>query len=222
MAIDGILADLASQGWSRFSNHDSDIEDVITQLGFIILENDVLVQQHTPALVTSSERLPPHTDHHLSHYILWHCLVQDQRGGHSIMIDGLRVFSLMPSDVQEILRTIHLKEHLVFKDDVGYHPLIYETPLGDRIYYSVLFEPTAFWLVNEDLSIKQQEAFDTFNEAVRFAKTIQLKLKPGECLVIDNRRMLHGRTALEDNSNRLLKRYWIGAEKIEKYVEHRG
>ena len=99
MAIDGILADLASQGWSRFSNHDSDIEDVITQLGFIILENDVLVQQHTPALVTSSERLPPHTDHHLSHYILWHCLVQDQRGGHSIMIDGLRVFSLMPSDI---------------------------------------------------------------------------------------------------------------------------
>ena len=94
--------------------------------------------------------------------------------------------------------------------------------MGDRIYYSVLFEPTAFWLVNEDLSIKQQEAFDTFNEAVRFAQTIQLKLKPGECLVIDNRRMLHGRTALEDNSNRLLKRYWIGAEKIEKYVERRG
>lgn len=222
MAIDEILADLDSQGWSQFSNRDSDIEDVINQLGFIILENDVFVQQQTPALVTSSERLPPHTDHHLSHHILWHCLVQDLHGGYSIMVDGLRVFSSMPPDVQEVLRTIHLKEHSVFKGDIGYHPLIYETPMGDRIYYSVLFEPTAFWLANEKLSNKQKVAFDTFNEAVRLAKTMRIKLKPGECLVVDNRRILHGRTSLEDNSNRLLKRYWIGAEKIEKYVEHRG
>ena len=75
------------------------------------------------------------------------------------MVDGLRVFSSMPHDVQELLRSIHLKEHSVFKGDVGYHPLIYETPMGDRIYYSVLFEPTAFWLANEKLTNRAKRGF---------------------------------------------------------------
>lgn len=219
MAIDEILADLDFQGWSQFSNQDFDIEEVMKHLGFIIMENDVLIERQSPALVTSAEGLPPHTDHHLSHYILWHCLVQDSQGGHSIMVDGLRIFCSMPHDIQELLRSIHLKEHSVFKGDVGYHPLINETPMGDRIYYSVLFEPTAFWLANERLTKEQKEAFDTFNEAVRESKTTRFKLKPGECLVVDNGRILHGRSPLQDDSNRLLKRYWIGKEEFEKSVE---
>jgi len=222
MPIDGILADLDFQGWSQFSSQDCSIDKVMGQLGFIIMENDVLIERNSPALVTSAEGLPPHTDHHLSHYILWHCLVQDSQGGHSIMVDGLRIFSSMPHDIQELLRSINLKEHSVFKGDVGYHPLIYETPLGDRIYYSVLFEPTGFWLANERLTKEQEKAFDIFNEAVREAKTMRIKLKPGECLVVDNGRILHGRSSLQDNSNRLLKRYWIGKEEFEKYVEQRA
>tara|TARA_B110000914_G_scaffold218967_1_gene226958 strand:+ start:1085 stop:1756 length:672 start_codon:yes stop_codon:yes gene_type:complete len=221
MPIDGILADLDFQGWSQFSSQDCSIDKVMGQLGFIIMENDVLIERNSPALVTSAEGLPPHTDHHLSHYILWHCLVPDSQGGYSIMVDGLRIFRSMPSNIQELLRSIHLKEHSVFKGDVGYHPLIYETPIGDRIYYSVLFEPTAFWLAGEILTKEQKEAFDTFNEAVRVAKTMRIKLKPGECLVVDNRRILHGRSPLQYNSNRLLKRYWIGKEELEKSVEQR-
>ena len=222
MAVDEILADLDFQGWSRFSNQDFNIEEVMKHLGFIIMENDVLIERHSPALVTSAEGLPPHNDHHLSHYILWHCLVQDSRGGHSIMVDGLRVFNSMPHDIQEFLRRIHLKEHSIFQGDVGHHPLIYETPTGDRIYYSVLFEPTAFWLADEKLTGEQKDAFDTFNEAVKVAETMCIKLKPGECLVVDNGRILHGRSPLEENSNRLLKRYWIGKEELEKSIDPRA
>lgn len=222
MAIDEILADLDFQGWSQFSNQDFDIEEVMKHLGFIIMENDVLIERHSPALVTSAEGLPPHNDHHLSHYILWHCLVQDSRGGYSIMVDGLRVFYSMSHEIQELLRSIHLKEHSVFKGDVGHHPLIYETPMGDRIYYSVLFEPTAFWLADDKLTEEQKDAFDTFNEAVKVAETMRIKLKPGECLVVDNGRILHGRSSLRENSNRLLKRYWIGKEELEKSIEHRA
>jgi alpha-ketoglutarate-dependent taurine dioxygenase len=34
--------------------------------------------------------------------------------------------------------------------------------------------------------------------------------------VINNRRIFHGRTALSDNSNRFLKRYWISKSKHKK------
>ena len=222
MAIKRILADLDIQGWSQFSNQDFDIGEVINHLGYTIMENDVRIVRKSPALVTSAEGLPPHNDHHLSHFILWHCLVQDSQGGHSIMVDGLRIFRSMTPEIRELLRSIHLKEHAIFKGDVGYHPLIYETSMGDRIYYSVLFEPTAFWLANERLSNEQKLAFDTFNEAVKEATPECIKLNPGECLVVDNRRMLHGRTAIPDDSNRLLKRYWIGDEEFEKLVKQRA
>ena len=60
-------------------------------------------------------------------------------------------------------------------------------------------------MANERLNKEQETAFDTFNEAVREAKTMRIKLKPGECLVVDNGRIFHGRSSLQDNSNRLLK-----------------
>jgi len=214
MTIERILEDLNFQGWSQFSIENYDIQELISHLGYTIMENDVRIVRTNPALVTSSEGLPPHTDHHLSHYILWHCITQDSQGGQSIMVDGLRIFRAMSSEIRECLRSIHLKEHAIFKGDLGYHPLIYETSIGDRIYYSVLFEPTGFWLAKERLSKEQKLAFDAFNEAVKEATPECIKLNPGECLVVDNGRMLHGRTAILDDSNRLLKRYWIGDEEF--------
>jgi hypothetical protein len=214
MTIERILEDLDFQGWSQFSIRNYDIPELISHLGYTIMENDVRIVRTSPALVTSAEGLPPHTDHHLSHYILWHCITQDSKGGQSIMVDGLSIFRSMSSEIRGHLRSIHLKEHAIFKGDLGYHPLIYETEIGDRIYYSVLFEPTGFWLTNERLSNEQKLAFDTFNKAVKEATPECIKLNPGECLVVDNGRMLHGRTAIRDDSNRLLKRYWIGDEEF--------
>lgn len=216
MTIERILKELDSQGWSKFPIRNYEISELISNLGHIIMENDVRIVKTSPALVTSSEGLPPHTDHHLSNHILWHCVSQDSQGGHSIIVDGLHIFRSMPSEIREVLRSIRLKEHTVFKGDMGNHPLIYETAAGERIYYSVLFEPTEFWLANDLLSDIQRIAFDAFNEAVKEAVPVYIKLNPDECLVVDNGRILHGRTAINDESNRLLKRYWIGDKSVEK------
>jgi hypothetical protein len=116
----------------------------------------------------------------------------------------------MDPETQEVLRHINLMEHSIFKNDLEYHSMISETSMGDRIYYPILFNPTEFWLVGERLTKGQKQAFNNFNEAVRDTKPILLKLEPGECLVVDNGRMLHGRTPLSNNSDRLLKRYWVG------------
>ena len=185
------------------------------------MESDVTIVGKSPALVTSAEALPPHNDHHLSHFILWHCLVQDSQGGDSVIVDGLNIFRSMTPKIRNLLRGIRLKEHVIFKDDLGYHPLIYEDSFGDRIYYSVLFEPTEYWLANEELSEEQKLAYDIFNKAVKEATPESIKLNPGECLVVDNGRILHGRTAIADDSNRLLKRYWIGDEEYEKSVKQK-
>ena len=209
MAIEGVLSDLESQGWSRFPSGDIDPQQVIDRLGYIIMENDVSLDKNSRSLVRSTKSLPPHTDHHLAHYILWHCYRQDSDGGHSIVVDGLQIFQEMNEKEKSLLKGIDLMEHCVFKDDLQHHPMITENENGLRIYYS-------FWMVDDNLSREQKEAFQSFNTRVREAKPIKFKLNPNECLIVDNGRILHGRTSLSADSNRLLKRYWIGKNELEK------
>lgn len=209
MQVDEVVTEVKSKGWSRFSSTNIDLQDLICRLGFIIMENDVSIDKKSRSLVRSSKPLPPHTDHHLAHYILWHCHRQDSEGGFSIIVDGLQIFQEMDSEQKELLKDIDLMEHCVFKDDLQHHPMIQKTEDGLRIYYS-------FWMVDNNLSREQKEAFEAFNTRVRDAEPIKFRLEPEECLIIDNGRVLHGRSSLSPDSDRLLKRYWIGDSKLEK------
>ena len=209
MSIGVVLAEVESQGWSRFSNTNVDLQELINRLGFIIMENDVSIDKQSRSLVRSSKSLPPHTDHHLAHYILWHCHRQDSEGGFSIVVDGLQIFQEMCEEQKILLKGIDLMEHCVLKNDVQHHPMIQESENGLRIYYS-------FWMADDNLSSEQKEAFEAFNTRVRDAEPIKFRLKPEECLIIDNGRILHGRTSLSTDSKRLLKRYWIGDSELEK------
>ena len=209
MSIGEVLAEVESQGWSRFSTTDIDLQELIRRLGFIIMENDVSIDKQSRSLVRSSKPLPPHTDHHLAHYILWHCHRQDSEGGFSIVVDGVQIFQGMNEEQKELLKGINLMEHCVFKDDLQRHPMIQESENGLRIYYS-------FWMADDNLSREQKEAFEAFNSRVRDSEPKKFRLKPEECLIIDNGRILHGRSSLSVDSKRLLKRYWIGDSELEK------
>ena len=208
MSIDEVLAELESQGWSRFSNININLQELFDRLGFIIMENDVSIDKESRSLVRSNKSLPPHTDHHLAHYILWHCHRQDPQGGFSIVVDGLQIFQEMNEEEKTLLQGIDLMEHCVFKDDLHHHPMIQESENGLRIYYS-------FWMADDNLSIEQKEAFEAFNTRVRETEPIKFSLKPEECLIIDNGRILHGRSSLSTDSKRLLKRYWISDSELD-------
>lgn len=209
MPIGRVLADLDSQGWARFSNGELDTEELCGRLGFIIMENDVSIDKGSRSLVRSSKSLPPHTDHHLAHYILWHCHRQDPEGGFSILVDGLRIYDAMSEEEKALLRGIDLMEHCVFKDDLDHHPMIQETEWGLRIYYS-------FWMADGNLSVEERRAFEAFSKRVKAAAAVKFRLRPGECLIIDNGRVLHGRSSLSVDSDRLLKRYWLGDSELER------
>ena len=177
MQVDEVVAEIRSKGWSRFSSTNIDLQDLIRRLGFIIMENDVSIDKKSRSLVRSSKPLPPHTDHHLAHYILWHCHRQDSEGGFSIIIDGLQIFQEMDSQQKELLKDIDLMEHCEFKDDLQHHPMIQKTEDGLRIYYS-------FWMVDNNLSREQKEAFEAFNTRVRDAEPIKFRLEPEELSLI--------------------------------------
>lgn len=58
----------------------------------------------------------------------------------------------------------------------------------------------------------QTAAVEAFRRGLESAYETRLRLQPGDVLVVDNRRVLHGRTAIEGESERLLERLWICEE----------
>jgi alpha-ketoglutarate-dependent taurine dioxygenase len=178
----------------------SAFREAITALGTIIQRTDVRVRPESKAMVTSARSLDLHTDHHAAHYIAWYCHRQSENGGESLLLDARAAFDRLPPAHRDSLFNLHLHEHKVFPDDPGSWPFVMYDQGRLRFYYS-------FWLTNP--SNRDEPAYRAFQEALAGISPFELKLRPGDALIIDNHRILHGRRAIGGEGDRYLERFWI-------------
>jgi len=87
-------------------------------------------------------------------------------------------------------------------DDSKYCPLI---DASDDAYYS-------FWEYDKVLSANDRAVLDKFSKLLHDHDHINITLQPDDILIINNRRMCHGRTEIRGTKNRHLKRYWISKQ----------
>lgn len=201
--LDSVVGELRRHGWTRFNTAEFEMREFLPFLGKLLNHTQVSIVEGSKSLVTSARGLSPHTDHHLARYILWNCDVQQESGGETILVDGLAVFSSMSQADKTNLRNIRLMEHSIFDGDEASHPMIFDLGGNEALYYS-------YWLCDESISPILRESFDRFHAAVKSVQPIFIRLETGESLLIDNNRMLHGRVPLEQDSPRILQRYWFG------------
>ena len=178
------------------------LRSLLESLGNIIQVTDVKINTNSKALVTSSKELDFHTDHHKVDIIAWHCIKQFSEGGYSVFLDIEDVLEKFTEQEKEQLASIHLYEHKIFDDDKDSHPLLNKVKGKYRCYYS-------FWLVKENLEKADQELLARFRSTIANIKTQKILLQPKDVLLIDNGRILHGRTEIKGNKDRFLKRFWI-------------
>ena len=169
-------------------------------LGEILLETDVKIDLTTKALVTSDKELDMHTDHSKAKYIIWHCLKQTSIGGYSLVLDTKKVLQKLSKKEKQELEKIQLFEHKIFKDDLESYPMLSKVNGKNKMYYS-------FWFINS--KNKDNKVFLKFKGIVDEMEKIKIRLNKNDVLIIDNGRMLHGRTEILGNKNRHLKRFWI-------------
>ncbi len=178
------------------------LQTTLRDLGEVLSVEEVETKVGSRALVTSDRALSPHTDHHRARWIVWVCLNQGDRGGESLVVDGLKVLALLTREQQEVLTRVDLIEHSIFAGDMERHAMLTRLPDGrTHIYYS-------YWLAEDNMPPEEQAAFDAFTDAVRVAEQHRSRLCPGDLLVVDNHRALHGRTAIE-GGHRHLRRFWL-------------
>ena len=109
------------------------------------------------------------------------------------------------------LRALTIRTHVVFPDDTGAYPVLRQDGDGAEWVY---FTP---WMTDGQSS----PAFRKFIQALEATPPLTLRLYPGESLLIDNGRILHGRSALGGDKDRLLIRRWI-ASPFDTFGRTRG
>lgn len=179
--------------------HES-LDDILRWLGSVISVHEV--QLGPRGRVDSNRAISPHTDHHRAHWIVWKCVQQAERGGESVVVDALEVLRRLSLDHQSTLTKVSLFEPRMFEGDEGMCAVVTPGVGRTRLYYGD-------WLAREPMACDAKAALEAFTEGVRCADQQRSRLTPGDLLIVDNHRVLHGRTAFE-GGNRRLTRYWLG------------
>ena len=191
--------DLTTYGFCHIPNkNEIQLAEILAQFGNIIHETDVIANSESKSLVTSNKQLDFHTDNHLAKYILWHCKKQAEEGGISMLCDAADVYSKLNEDEKVALSNIHVYEHKMFPENRNSNPIVSEENGEVKFYYS-------FWLARK--KYRELPVFQKWRNLIENAKKVELRLETNDILIIDNHRMLHGRSEIK--GERFLKRYWI-------------
>ncbi len=203
---------LAAKGWTvlRPQAREALIEH-LTQLGLVVQTTEITPKANAKAALATDKEMQLHTDHPRARWISWECVRQSSEGGFSLLKDTKPALdSLTPAERHE-LRELSIRTHVVFHDDAGAYPVLRNDGDGaDWVYFTP-------WMTDGHSS----PAFRKFIQALEATPTQSVRLHPGESLLIDNGRMLHGRSALGGDKDRLLIRRWI-ASPFDTFGRTRG
>lgn len=176
--------------------------NILSGFGKVIFESQIRENHKSSRLLASNKAMGFHTDHFHANYIAWFCHSQAFTGGESLLLDTQLIIKTLPPSVVELLREINVQSHKIFYHDKMNYPLLSEF---NEIYY-------ADWMLDEAPTLKHKKALETFQKALNEAPFIKLQLSEGDLLIIDNHRMLHGRSEFPFSSNRWLTRYWLSSK----------
>lgn len=185
---------LARDGFVVQSLDEGESLAFVEGLGSVLDTTEVMLRPNAGTWLTSPEAIPAHTDHPCARWIGWLCRRQDPEDGASILVDGASVLDdLPPRDVEALARV-----SLVLRGAAV--PLL--KPDG------LFFAP---WLDRRAPDRHAREVLASFVSMLEDKRYWQsVRLKPGQLLVVDNGRWLHGRAALSSGSQRHLTRWWVG------------
>lgn len=194
---------LDCQGFALFrASSKTQATVVIKQLGEVILETEVRIRRNPRTYLSSFEAVPFHNDHPRVRYIAWYCVEQDMERGSSVLVDMQKIVSHLSQAHRDELSRIYMRcpelRSIIPSSD---YPL-YQQDTGQ-----IFWVP---WLFPESISSFGKELIHQILEETKLTSNhIEVPLRPGEVLVVDNHRLVHGREAIARDSQRNLMRYWL-------------
>lgn len=195
--VHGEVTKLASKiSFLRETNFGKDFDVISKANPNNVAYTAIFLQSHSDL---PNWELPPGTQ-------FLHCLKSDATGGESTLVDGFAVAEILKKENPDAFAL--LKSQAIpfrFHDDEW--DLIHEAPtIGcdssgnytDLRYHSALTAPLQ---IASNKVMPFYEAYRALTRIIRDQKNIlALKLMPGDIMVFNNRRVLHGRASFDPNS----------------------
>ena len=182
-------------------------------------------------LAYTSLPLAPHTDNPYRNPVpciqILHCIENEVKGGYSTLVDGYTVTEELKKDhpdLYEILTEIKVRYQFIDKDVYleNWAEMIELDDEGN--FKQVRFSPRLDFvpLMDKDKLELYYSARNKISELYNSDKfKIQFKLSPGDLLMMDNHRLLHGRTEYNANEgNRFLQGCYIDYDSTEGKLKH--
>ena len=182
-------------------------------------------------LAYTSLPLAPHTDNPYRNPVpciqILHCIENEVSGGLSTLVDGFTVTEQLKKDFPDyykILTEIKVRFQFIDQNVVleDWAEMIQLDELGD--FKQVRFSPRLDFVPlmdKEKLELyyaARKKISDLYNSD---NYKIEFKLKPGDLLMMDNYRLLHGRTTYDTNEgNRFLQGCYIDYDSTEGKLKH--
>lgn len=189
--------------WMQGDFNDDDFVGLARTFGEICSDTPVRVIAGRRTYLASPDAIPIHTDHPWADIIAWRCVAQDPVDGASLLVDGLDVVRTLDNDTVRVLRALELPAMVRLGDPALPTPIV-AGEVSPRIFYAPWLEPMT-------REIETRPALERWRSALHVATAIEIRMRPGDMLFADNRRMLHGRRRLAPESPRRLRRLWITA-----------
>jgi alpha-ketoglutarate-dependent taurine dioxygenase len=153
----------------------------------------------------TSDAMEPHTDGSYRAYphdiVIFYCVASDDRGGETILVSIDDIVAKLGEDHCQSLCAP------VFPFNRQVVPIIEGYPGDNTIRYYRKQMMKSVKQTETDLSLASCSALDALNDTL-IDQTIQFRftLQPHDLLFLNNKKILHGRTSLGENSNRLFLR----------------
>ena len=175
------------------------VQAVLSGVGEIVQETDVRQREGAATYLSGHEVVPLHTDHPEAFWVGWWCEAQAEGDGASVLADGQAVLSLM-GEQAKALQDVELRVPPQLPQQILDTARVWD---GRRLYY-------APWYPVARATAAGRQALEMFVSLLAMgAGHRRIRLQPGDLLLIDNGRWLHGRNRLEDGSGRFLRRFWL-------------
>lgn len=202
---DSIRGEVAWRGWHvvRTAVGEGRFYTIARGLGSVVRVEDIRLGMSARG-AHRSRPLGFHTDQHHVDLVAWWCVRPEPRGGPTLLFDTRPLIDALDDGERALLRRVTMHSPAV-DGGTGHDVPLLRGPAPHALYY-------AAWNVRPLADPAVNAAWKRFRDAVETraaAEHVAIDLAPGEVLVIDNRRVLHGRGALPDDSGRWLKRAWI-------------
>ena len=182
-------------------------------------------------LAYTSLALAPHTDNPYRNPVpciqLLHCIENEVKGGFSTLVDGFTVTEDLKKenpDFYKILNEVKVKFKFIDNEVIleSWSSLIELD--HDKNFKQVRFSPRLDFVPildkkNLDLYYKARKRISEMYNSEKYR--IEFKLSPKDLLMIDNYRLLHGRTSYETkDGKRFLKGCYIDYDSTEGKIRH--